>query len=128
MGILDNLFGGASGLALSLHNLLGGQATIRFVSNQTYNEQDDSTLIITTEQTVPFVPEKLENKNYTANDAFLWENVDLVGTVPAAVLNQLPQADTDYIVFESVVYRIVRVAELYTGNTRTVVRIGGKRP
>ncbi|MDO5565900.1 MAG: hypothetical protein Q4G59_04525 [Planctomycetia bacterium] len=128
MGILDNLFGGTNGLVHTLHKLLGGHAVIRFVANQVYNEQDDSTTITTTEQTVPFVPEKLENKNYTGNDAFLWENADLLGTIPAAALEQLPQADIDYIVFENVVYRIVQVVELYVGNTRTTVRIGGKRP
>lgn len=128
MGILDNLFAGSNGTVHALHVLLGGNAVIRFVTSQTYREQDDTITTSVTEQIVPFIPEKLENKNYDGNDAFLWENVELVGTVPDASIDQLPKADTDFIVFAAKEYRIVRVVELYTGNTRTAVRIGGKRP
>lgn len=132
MGVLDNVFGGESGVSATLHGLLGGTATIRIYSY----ERDSTTGALVPsydEYEVPFVPSAAENSQTQLNASGaarsdVRENVNILsGTFPCASLNASMKAERDSIVFGGVEFKIESFDTLKVGDADVQYSIQARR-
>lgn len=132
MGVLDNVFGGASGVSTTLHGLLGGTAFVRI---KTF-ERDSTTgeLNPTFEEfEVPFVPSENENAKTdlhapSASRSDVRENVtNLSGTFPCASLAAAIVPERDSIVYGGIEFTIESFDVLKVGDVDVQYSIRARR-
>lgn len=132
MGLLDNVFGGAGGVTNTLHNLLGGTATIRIATST----RDETTGRVDTtwdEYDVPFIPGTgAESKTPLSAPGASRSDVReplsvLSGSIPTAALDAPPRAERDKIVYQGVEYLITTVDSVNIGDVSVQYSITAKR-
>ena len=113
MGVLDKAFAGNKGIVKTNAALLGGTATIIFVTPGAYDETTDSVTETLREVPVNWLPVsgKVENATSFPPSAGggMYEKVDVLGTIPMSDLDEIPEVDKDRIRVGSETYHIKSV-------------------
>ncbi len=127
MGVLDNVFGGLSGVSSVLHNMLGGTATVK------YRSLSSGALVVTSSVDVPFVPttNKQERQPETSEKRVLSgvrtpANI-LSGTIPCAFLLSNLREEIDVIAVGGVDYVVTTVETLRVGNVNVQYAITARK-
>lgn len=128
MGILDSIFAGDSGLVSSLHNTLGGTATIKIAVFQRNAERGT---VETQYQSyeVPFVPASGVDSTTDLNAPSASRNDyreplgNLSGTIPTSALDVAIRPEKDLIELNGVEYLITNVDVLRVGNADAMYSI-----
>lgn len=132
MGILDSIFAGDSGLVSSLHNTLGGTATIKIAVFQRNAERGT---VETQYQSyeVPFVPASGVDSTTDLNAPGASRNDyreplgNLSGTIPTSALDVAIRPEKDLIELNGVEYLITNVDVLRVGNADAMYSITATR-
>lgn len=121
MGILDNVFGGKSGVSAMLHNSLGRSAVIR-IKSYARNENNGILMESYDFYTVPFVPaSSAETKGPESAPSASRTDIEvpsgtISGTFPCAYLSREITAKQDSIVLDGVEYTIQTIDTLKVGS------------
>lgn len=133
MGILDAVFTGQSGLVASLHEMLGGTATIKRASFQ--RNLDEGTIETIYERfDVPFVANSGAGSGADLNApdksrTDFKEPLDVLqGSIPASALDEIViQPEKDVIEYQGIDYLITNVDSLRVGNIDAMYTISATK-
>lgn len=128
MGVLDNVFGGDGGIVSILSETLGGDALLKTITGRTRNEETLTFEPFYSTKRVAFVPESVAQDpgTATADGSLEQAKTKIVGSVPAAGIENAPRADSgDLLLVDGVEYKITDVEALRVGNVVVQYKLTG---
>jgi len=125
MALLDSIFSGEQGIAVTLANMLGGDAMVICPGEQGAYDPDTDTYeqADATDYPVKFIQETLKRNVLTHVDGIQIEAGNLVGVIPAYMIKVPLRKQVDRFRRNGVNYMIESTEEISSGDATALVRI-----